>query len=311
MNDGLLKSIDGCPALPTLPTVALEVLELAKSTDSDLDRLAEIIERDPALAGRVLKTVNSSFYGRSKKVTTIQQSLIVMGLQSVRTLVLGFSLLDGMKDSGGGGEGGFDHKLYWRRSFYAACAAKHIGRTLGLMQAEELFVCGLLGDIGMLVLDACMGDKYGPVCDGAPSHPDLAAAETAALGGHHGEVGGYIADKWKLPPVLAEPIRWHVEPEQADDETLRQMAQIVSLAGRCADVYTDAEPATAIRDVREQVKRLMPSTGGGADADMADTLLAGVGDLTREAAASFDFDLGETAKYEKILPAAPTRRWSR
>ena len=295
MNDALAKKIDACPGLPTLPTVALEVLELVKSGDGDMSRLAHVVEKDPALAGRVLKMVNSSFYGRSQKVTTVQQALVMLGLQSVRTLVLGFTLVDGLKNNSAAG---FDHKLYWRRSFYTACAAKFLAQQQKMMQAEELFICGLLADIGMLALDACVGDEFGKVCGSVTSHADLAAAETRAFGGHHGEVGGYIADKWKLPPVLAEPIRWHVDPTQADDDTLHRMADMVRIAGRCADVYTDAEPAGAIADVRRDLAEV------AGDPGTADVLLAKIGDMTRETAALFDFQLGADVRFDRILSNA-------
>ena len=169
-----------------------------------------------------------------------------------------------------------------------------------MMQAEELFVCGLLADIGMLALDVCVGDEFGAVCGSVATHADLAEAEVRAFGGHHAEVGGYIADKWKLPPVLAEPIRWHVEPSQADDETLRKMAAVVRIAGRCADVFTDAEPAGAIADVR---KELGGATGRGDDGE-PDMLLAAIGEMTREIAATFDFQLGPDKRFDRILSHA-------
>ena len=296
MNDSLAKKIDACSGLPTLPTVALEVLETIRAGDGDMTRLAGIVTKDPALAGRVLKTVNSSFYGQSRKITTIQQALVVLGSQSVRTLVLGFTLLDGLKDTAAGG---FDHRAYWRRSFYTACAAKYLARTHKMLQAEELFVCGLLADVGMLALDACAGDEFGRVCGSVQTHAELAEAELQVFGGHHAEVGGYLADKWRLPPVLAEPIRWHVEPSQADDETLRRMAAVVRIAGRCADVYIDAQPAGAIADVRRELGGTLCRDDGEPD-----MLLAAIGQLARETADTFDFELGPNRRFDRILSDA-------
>ena len=298
MDAALCKKIDACPSLPTLPTVALEVLKLARGDEGDMQQLAAVVERDPALAGRVLKTVNSSFYGRSQKVTTVQQSLVLLGLQSVKTLVLGFTLLEGLR---GHPAKGFDHKLYWRRSFYTACASKYLAKQLKMMQAEELFVCGLLADIGMMALDACMSEEFGRVCAGVTSHAELAAAEVKAFGSHHAEIGGVLADKWKLPPVLAEPIRWHVDPAQADDETLQRMAAVVRVAGRCADVYVDENPAMAIADVRRE---LSTTLGRGGDDGEADTFLAAIGELARETAAAFDFEIGKDARFDHILRQA-------
>ncbi len=297
MNEQLQKQIQDCPGLPSLPTVAIEVLRLARSLDTDMKGLAAVIERDPALSVRVLKTVNSSYYGRSQKVTTISQALVVMGLQSVRSLVLGFSLAEGLLKHN---TAGFDHVVYWRRSFYAACAAKEIGIAARVMQAEELFVCGLLADIGMLVMDVCLGGTYGDVCRVVVSHNEQHVIEQDRLETDHAEVGGFIADMWKLPPVLCEPIRWHIHPAKADDATLQTMAEIVAIAGRCADVFVDINPASAIAEVRKRLSKLLEGKIPNS-AEFADTLLAKLGGKVKEMTANFEFDAGPEIRYDKIL----------
>ncbi len=302
MDAALQTKVKDCPGLPSLPTVAVEVLRLARDSEVDMGALAGVINQDPALSARVLKTVNSTFYGRSQKVTTIAQALVVMGLQSVKTLVLGFSLVDGLM---GRKSNGFDHKTYWRRSFYTACAAKELGVACRVMQAEELFVCGLLSDIGMLILDIVESDNYGGVCELVQTHAEQAAAEQSRLQTDHAEVGGFVAELWKLPPVLSEPIRWHVESAGADDATLQTMAQIVGCAGRCADVFVDAEPAQAIADVRVRIAALIaqsPADLGDQDPDVfADNLLEKLTLAVRETTTAFEIDVGSSAKYDKIL----------
>src|ERR1700709_460779 len=121
MNDQLLQRLKDCPNLPSLPTVAIQVLELAKKSDVDIAEIAEIISRDPALSTKILRTVNSSFYARSQTVSTISHALVILGLQSVKTLVLGFSLVSNLSK---GKSRGFKHVSYWKRSIYAATAAR-------------------------------------------------------------------------------------------------------------------------------------------------------------------------------------------
>jgi HD-like signal output (HDOD) protein len=96
MNDDLLTRVKACPNLPSLPAIAMQVLELAKQADVDIAEIARIISKDPAMSGKILKTVNSSFYGRSQHVSTISHALVILGLQSVKTLVLGFSLVSNL-----------------------------------------------------------------------------------------------------------------------------------------------------------------------------------------------------------------------
>src|SRR5271169_3015187 len=93
MNTELIKKIQQCPNLPSLPVIAVQVLDLAGKADVDIAEIARIISKDPALSTKILRTVNSSFYGRSQHVSTISHALVILGLQSVKTLVLGFSLV--------------------------------------------------------------------------------------------------------------------------------------------------------------------------------------------------------------------------
>src|SRR5579871_5412646 len=93
MNEQLVNRIRQCSTLPSLPAIAVQVLELAQKADVDIAEIARTISRDPALSTKILKTVNSSFYGRSQNISTISHALVILGLQSVKTLVLGFSLL--------------------------------------------------------------------------------------------------------------------------------------------------------------------------------------------------------------------------
>src|SRR5215475_5014849 len=123
MNDQLVNRIKQCPNLPSLPAIAMQVLEMAQKADVDIAEIARIISKDPALSSKILRTVNSSFYGRSQHVSTISHALVILGLQSVKTLVLGFSLVTNLTKSKAKG---FKHITYWRRSIYSATAARTI-----------------------------------------------------------------------------------------------------------------------------------------------------------------------------------------
>src|SRR4051812_942865 len=178
MKEELLAQIRQCPTLPSLPAIAMEVLSLAQSDEVDIAEIARIISKDPALSGKILRTVNSSFYGRSQSVSQVSQALVILGLQSVKTLVLGFSLVNNLQQTKAKG---FKHLDYWRRSIYAAAAAKTLASKLQVVQTEECFLSALLQDIGMLVLDQVLKDDYGAIVDRATSHLELPAVEREAL----------------------------------------------------------------------------------------------------------------------------------
>src|SRR5256885_1634158 len=242
MNDKLLQRIKQCPSLPSLPSIAMQVLDLAQKADVDIAEIARTISKDPALSGKILRTVNSSFYGRSQHVSTISHALVILGLQSVKTLVLGFSLVTNLTKNK---SKGFKHITYWKRSIYSATAARAIAAKINLVQQEESFLAALLQDIGMLVLDQVLGEEYGDITGSVASHHELAAAETKALGMNHAEVAGVIAEQWKLPPLLTTPISHHHSAQDVKDLALRKVAEVIELSGYCADVFVDAEPAAA------------------------------------------------------------------
>src|ERR1700722_3094523 len=224
MNEDLANRIKKCNNLPSLPSIAVQVLELAQQPSVDIPEIAQIISKDPALSSKILRTVNSSFYGRPHAVSTISQALVILGLQSVKTLVLTFSLVNNLSKSSGSG---FKHLSYWKRSIYAATAAKIIASKVKLLQTEEAFLVALLSDIGMLVLETVLGEQYGEICSKAATHQELVRAEREALDTTHAEVGAILAEQWKLPPVLAEPIGFSHHPEGIKDPALRRVAEVV------------------------------------------------------------------------------------
>ena len=297
MNEELVRKIRDCSALPSLPTIAMKVLELAKKDDSDIAEIAKVITKDAALSSKILRTVNSSFYGRSQKVSTISHAMVILGLQSVKTLVLGFSLVSSLPKSKGKG---FKHVEYWKRSIYAATAARTIAAKSSQVQGEECFLAGLLMDIGMLVLDQTLGEQYATLIEKAASHQDLLAIESAGLGMNHAEVSGLLAEHWKLPPVLATPLARHHDAESAE-ESLRPLTRVIQLAGRCADVFVDAQPAKAISDVRQ-----MCQANYGMSEPDCDLLLDEISRRTAEAAPLFDIVIGKES-FESILKKANER----
>ncbi len=295
MNEKLVQQIRQCSTLPSMPAIALQVLELAQKDDSDIAEIAKVITKDPALSSKILRTVNSSFYARNQKVATISHALVILGLQSVKTLVLGFTLVSSLSKQK---SIGFKHLDYWRRSIYAATAARTIAGRVAQVQGEECFLAALLMDIGMMVLDQVLGEEYGRVLAKAASHGDLTAVEDAELGMNHAQVAQLLAEMWKLPPVLAVPMAHHHDSNGVEDAMLRELARVVELAGRCADVYVDEEAAGAIKAVRESCA----AHQGMSEAD-CDKLLEEIGERTREVAPLFEISVGNV-NFDAILKKA-------
>jgi len=296
MNEQLVNRIKQCPNLPSLPSIAMQVLELAQNHEVDIGEIARIISKDSAMSSKILRTVNSSFYGRSQHVSTISHALVILGLQSVKTLVLGFSLVTNLSKSK---SKGFKHLAYWKRSIFAATASRILASKLQMVQQEEAFLGALLMDIGMLVLDQVLGDEYGEIHTRIASHSELFVAEQETLGLTHAEVGGILAAQWKLPPLLSTPILSHHAPELVQDPQLRKLSELASMAGACADVFVDEHAAPAIANVRKLAAKYFKLI----DTD-CDTLLDEIGKKTREAASLFEINIGSNVEYEAILRKA-------
>lgn len=296
MNEQLVKKIRQCPTLPSLPAIALQVLEMAHKEQVDIAEIARIISKDPALSSKILRTVNSSFYGRSQSISTISHALVILGLQSVKTLVLGFSLVTNLAKSK---SKGFKHLTYWRRSVYAATAARTLASKLQLVQQEECFLAALLKDIGMLVLDQVLTDAYGEVHERAQTHSRLVEEELKAFQMTHADVSGILVEQWKLPPVLSVPIAFHHRSADVTDPQLRKLTELVWLAGRCADIFVDEDAAEAIATVR----KFCQDQYGISEAD-ADQMLDEICKRTKEVAPLFEISIASSTSYENILKKA-------
>lgn len=193
--------------LPTLPAVALRVAQTMGSADvSILDVCAEI-ERDQAIAAKVLRLVNSPFYGFTGRVTSIQRALVLLGFNTVRSLVLGVSIFDGGSDK---------VRDLWLHALGVSTAAEAIARRLGMGDAEEIGTAGLLHDIGKVAISAkrpALRDRI--VALARETGASVLEAEREVLGIDHAAIGKAMAEKWKLPAAITEAVAYHHAPDLA------------------------------------------------------------------------------------------------
>ena len=206
MNAPILEKVLSSPKLPTLPTVAVELLQLTQDPDVDLADIAQLVQYDQALAAKILRTVNSSYYSLAQPCPTIKRALAYLGLSTVKSLVLGFSLVDLTRTCGDG----FDLLDYWRRCVYSAAAARRIAATTQRCHPDEALLAGLMQDVGMLAMHAVLGREYGEILSRTNgTHHMLPYCETDALGFTHADAGAHLGERWSLPQQIVHPIRHH------------------------------------------------------------------------------------------------------
>lgn len=301
MSSSLLEQILQCPTLPSLPAVALQVLEQTNDPNITFKEMAKTIQNDQGLSAKVLKTVNSSFYGLRQRCTTIEKAISMLGMAPVKSLVLGFSLvhsLDSEQDDP------FDYIAYWRRGLYSGVAARLIARDAKMGDAaEEAFLGGLLQDIGMMALYRALGSEYLKVLDAAEGdHRQLVKHELAILELQHPDLGAMLAQRWKLPDELVVPVKYHERPTAAP-ATYAQIARAVGLGNIIHDVLTDDQPATALQQAYAKGKSWFAMT-----TDAVDEMIERVSEASREMAQLFRLDTGPFINADEILERARQQR---
>jgi two-component system cell cycle response regulator len=304
MNYAALEKVFACPNLPTLPAVAMKVLELTNKPDVQLKEVAAVIENDQAIATKVLRTINSSFYGLSRRCGSIQQALALLGLQTVKGLVLGFSLAKSL-DGGGDKDVSFDFLTYWRRCMYCAAAARHIAVITRRCDPDEAFVAALVQDVGMVALWRAFGDRYLQTVDSAgKDHRKLCGLEKKALEIDHAAVAGEMTRRWRFPEQIIEAVRSHHNSGSATLEAM-QISRTVELAGMAATVILSEtnRPDEAVNRFRSAANEWFDIKN-----NMPLTLLQTFTDKAKELARVFALNVGDTPDIEAILAEAERTR---
>ena len=219
-----------------------------------LKEIARCIEQDQAISTKVLRTVNSSFYGLPRRCGNIQQAIGFLGLETVKGLVLGFSLVKSI-DGGGSADVTFDFLDYWRRALHTAAAAKVLAAALPDFDADEAFVAALVQDIGMVALWRAYGDRYLQVLDFAEGdHRRVSASERQTFEVDHAMVGAEMARRWRFPDHIADAIEFHHVDERSSTGSDRLLATSACVA-RCQRDHPRQ------REVGRRRPRAVPSHG--------------------------------------------------
>ncbi|AJF07515.1 sensor domain-containing diguanylate cyclase [Geoalkalibacter subterraneus] len=301
MTDTILNHIFSAESLPTLPAVAAKVLTLSAGEETDLRELSRVISQDVSLSSKILRVANSPLYGFSTPVGTINKAVSVLGTNSVRSLVLSFSLIDlGER----GRSQGFNYTRFWERSLATAVAARQLIMRCDASCAEEAFIAGLLGNLGEMLLELSFPERMREVDLRVEVHGlQRVEVERTLVGVDHAEVGAEAARRWRLPPQIAQPVRYHHDPPRAvDDPNMDRLIRVCHLAAVLAEVFFAADPRPYEEQFQRRAEELLDF-----NAQACRELSAGIHDEVNEAAGYFGLNLHLERSIEEILQEANQR----
>lgn len=220
--------------MPSLSTTVTKVLEICNNPVSSPNDLNRVISLDPVLTGQVLRLINSAYYGIPNRVTSLTRAIIMLGLNTVKNLVLATSVLTTFKNRGLAGSFSMDD--FWEHCLCVGTTSKLIAKSCKVpsIDQEEYFVAGLLHDLGKLPMMACFNDLYSDAVSrcttgGIP----LFLAERESIGFDHCQVGMLIGSKWKLSPRMINAMASHHAP-LTDGGEPDNLLLVMSLADQLA-----------------------------------------------------------------------------
>ncbi|RPH87474.1 MAG: HDOD domain-containing protein, partial [Desulfobacteraceae bacterium] len=232
----ILHQITSNDFLPSLSPLTIQLIEAASDERSSVLDLNRIIEQDPGLTTRLLKMVNSAYFGRRTKISSISHAIIMAGFKRVRLMALNISLRDTFPL---GRVGGIDYDLFWKTSLYRALIAQgfsQAGRLAEALDPEEIFTAGLILEIGMLLLfHVCPKEHQAVFPGGAMALTDLIAWENEHLGINHREVGRIILQRWHFPDQIIESQKYFGPEALQGDRS--PWVRILEFARICTQIF--------------------------------------------------------------------------
>jgi HD-like signal output (HDOD) protein len=195
--------------MPTFSQTVLRILEITADIDAAPKELVRLVEHDPILTLKVLKLVNSAYFGLGKPVTSVRQGVVYVGVNTIKNLAVSIAAIGALPRTN---EAGFGMDEFWSHSLVAAAASKLLAQRFGVARGEATgyFIAGLLHDIGQVVLAQFMPVEYrGVLALSRGGNAHIAEIERMALGTTHAELGAVLATHWRLPAEFVGAIAHH------------------------------------------------------------------------------------------------------
>ena len=213
----IFKKLDKIKEIPTLAAIVFELNQHLQNPETFIAKVSETIEKDQAMALKLLKLVNSAFYGFRSKVSDIKNAVVLLGFNAVRNAIISVSVINALPKTLLFQD--FEMIDFWKHSLSVAVTSKSIAQKSGLDSPDNCFVGGLLHDVGKVIMAQYFTEDFIKVWTRMQNeYLPFYDAEQQELPVDHTKIGAYLADRWQLPRGLTDAIRWHhdFQPENGN-----------------------------------------------------------------------------------------------
>ena len=241
------RFIEQLKGLPTLPAVAIKLIDLTSSDDACFADIAELIKSDQSLSAKVLRIANSAYFGAPSKVNTIDRATSWLGLDLVRSLALGLLVFERFEPQP---SNGFSLVEFWHHSLACGITSELLARRLGYPTPQEAFIAGLMHDLGKLVFCYWDQKRYESVINRARTDRSrLLSVEEEVLGIGHTQVSKLLMESWNFPPSLIIPSWLHHQPlSEFGSPQLERLGFIVKCANLMCHIQRFGDSGNPIAD---------------------------------------------------------------
>jgi len=218
--------------LPPIPTVMVELVQALNNEDIELGALSKIIAKDPSMSVNVLKVANSAFYKLPVKVNTIDHAVRMLGTREIASLCIACTAGKTLKAPVN--QATIDLSMFWQHSVATGVIAKVLCSELGIHTQNNIYLAGLIHDVGKIILDRFMHDVYKEIVKLTYNeYISVTEAEQRVIGESHARVGGWLMEAWNLPPIFVDVANYHHSVTETNDDNRIEVA-IVSLSNQLA-----------------------------------------------------------------------------
>jgi HD-like signal output (HDOD) protein len=296
MNKEIRLIIREAEDFPSLPGITLKIFQMASDPDISIQSISKVISSDAAIVARIMKVVNSAFYGFQKKITNIQHAVSILGINAIRNVSLTLSLIDIFPQNQSS-----QYKDLFRWSLCSGITADLIAAFVGMANRSETFLAALLLNIGQYIFLRYLGDRYTKIQREAEKRGlHLTILEREVMGIDNLEAGMLVAERWNLPEPVLLALKYgenlNKAYEQDFDKPKLNLIETAYLAGLVAEVYNNCNKAVNIETFKFNFSKIFQN-----DISTAEDILSSIPHLIEDLGSSYDISIGNIPSYEQLL----------